>query len=318
MKKIIIALIAVVLVLTGGFIFLKSGDNNEVVNQEIENKEVQNQEVQNQEVQNQENQNKNGLTKEEVKAALVAEGEWRPNVAYNGDDVLSVSILYGSIIRYGGGINFYEDDTFYCSLIWHESDQEYNMNYGKYDIDTETKKITYTYNSGKVMQGTYEEVDGVITKIIYEESDYLDGNDYTVEFNRRTEEQKKLWNLTVSLMGEIWIPTSANIKGEDIGLTMVYGEDYTTIQGIAFDVIGTYTKHYVTSELDGIYEDYGFYWIDIENGAITYQLVKKVDDSRVDIIGKYEEENDKITKITFTENLGTENEIEVIFEPRVF
>ena len=32
MKKIIIALIAVVLVLTGGFIFLKSGDNNEVVN----------------------------------------------------------------------------------------------------------------------------------------------------------------------------------------------------------------------------------------------------------------------------------------------
>ena len=303
MKKKIIAIIAVILVIALGFVFVKSMDNGEIENPEMGNQEVQ---------------NKDALTKEEIKNMLVAEGEWRPSNAYSGDEVSSLSMLYGSIIRYGGGITFYEDDTFYCSLTWYEPDQEYNMNYGKYDIDTETKKITYTYNSGKIMHGAYEEVDGVVTKIIYEEADYLDGNDYTVEFDKKTEEQKKELNLTNSLMSASWIPTSASANGEAVELTTVYGENYMAIPGIIFEGIGTFSKVYATNELEGIYEVYGFYWIDIENETITYQLSKIEDTSRVDITGSYEEENDEITKITFIENAGTENEIEVTFEPVVF
>lgn len=308
MKKIIIALIAVVLVLTGGFIFLKSGDNNEVVNPEIENQEVQNQEMQNEEK----------SMEDVIKSALIAEGEWRPSSIYSGDEVSSLSMVYGTMVRHSGGISFYEDGTFYNSLIWYEPDQEQEFNYGKYEIDTETKKITYTFNSGNVMYGTYEEVDGVVTKIIYEEADYLDGNDYTVEFEKRTEEQKKELSLTNSLISARWIPTSANANGETVELTEVYGENYKDTPGIMFEIIGDFYKDYVTSDLDGIYEGYGFYWIDIENKTITYQLVKKEDGSRVDIIGSYEEENDEIIKITYTENFGTENEVEVVFEPVVF
>ena len=114
MKKIIIALIAVVLVLTGGFIFLKSGDNNEVVNPEIENQEVQNQEMQNEEK----------SMEDVIKSALIAEGEWRPSSIYSGDEVSSLSMVYGTMVRHSGGISFYEDGTFYNSLIWYEPDQE--------------------------------------------------------------------------------------------------------------------------------------------------------------------------------------------------
>lgn len=305
MKKIIIGIIALVLVLTGCFFLLKSRDNEEINNQEIQNQITQDSDIPVVE------KNEEDI----IKAALIAEGEWKPSKVYSGDEEVSISLVYGTIVIYSGGITFYEDGTFNNSLISHEDP---TLNYGKYEIDTEAKKITYTFNSGNVMYGTYEEADGVISKIIYEENNYFDGNDYTVEFEKKTEEEKKLNSLKNSLISARWIPTSAHSKGETAELTEVYGENYMEIPGMMFEIIGNFYKEHVTSELDGVYEGYGFYWINIENKTITYQLVKKEDGSRIDIVGSYEEENDEITKITFIENVGTNNEIEIIFEPVVF
>ena len=329
MKK-IIAIIAVVLVLVAGFVFVKSRDSEEVPNPVIENHEqisgeqasveqVSEEETSGEETSGEQTSEEqvSGEEIEKIKAALAAEGEWRPSRAFSGDENIGLP-MYGTLLRVGGSIKFSEDGSFVNSLVSLFGGQSDESDYGTYEIDVKERKITFNYDSGMVMNGAYVEEDGIITKIIYEEKGFIDDNCYIVEFDKKTEEQKKSQSLMNSLISARWIPTSANANGETVELTKVYGENYKDTQGIMFEIIGDFYKDYVTSELDGIYEDYGFYWIDIENKTITYQLVKKEDGSRVDIIGSYEEENDEITKITFTENFGTENEVEVIFEPVVF
>lgn len=317
MKK-IIAIIAVVLVLVAGFVFVKSRDSEEVPNPVIENHEqisgeqASGEQVSEEETSGEETSGEETKEIEKIKAALAAEGEWRPSRAFSGDENIGLP-MYGTLLRVGGSIKFSEDGSFVNSLVSLFGGQSDESDYGTYEIDVEERKITFNYDSGMVMNGAYVEEDGIITKIIYEEKGLIDDNCYIVEFDKKTEEQKKSQSLMNSLISARWIPTSASVN-----LTELYGENYMETPGIMFDGLGEFYKDYVTSKMDGIYEDYGFYWIDIENQKITYQLVKKEDGSRVDIIGRYEEENNEITKITFTENFGTENEVEVIFEPVVF
>ena len=154
MKK-IIAIIAVVLVLVAGFVFVKSRDSEEVPNPVIENHEqISGEQASGEQTSGEQTSEEqvSGEEIEKIKAALAAEGEWRPSRAFSGDENIGLP-MYGTLLRVGGSIKFSEDGSFVNSLVSLFGGQSDELDYGTYEIDVKERKITFNYDSGMVMNG---------------------------------------------------------------------------------------------------------------------------------------------------------------------
>lgn len=252
---------------------------------------------------------------ESIKNLLIAGGQWVPQTAY---DVLekkevSLSNVYGSGIKYGGGINFFEDGRFE-KFIGIDGENQDMFNLGTYSIDISNNQIIYTFNAGNVSNGKYEYENGEITSITIEEifgDDDTIYSDDIVTLVKKSPERLAREKIDSSLIENDWKPVSATKNGQIISLEDVYGKDYNKDLKIDFYGGGDMNKDIVVENSN--LSEYGFYFFDEEKISFQFIVNGNVDD-RIDIPCKYELQDGEVVSFTFIENYGTDNEIEVRFE----
>lgn len=310
MKKYILVLLTIVIV----FSFTGCNKNEDVItdnNQEIEENDTPLSEGQNENnVPVIEEQNENS-----IKNLLVAGGEWIPQNAY---DVLEqkeveLSFVYGSGIKYGGGITFFDDGRFEKFIgVGGENQDMFNL--GTYSIDIANNQIIYKFNAGNISNGKYVYENGEIESITFEE---IFGDEdaivskYIVTLVKKSPERLSNEKLINSLTESIWLPVSATQNGKQIALKDVYGKNYKSDLGIKF-----YGGEDMDKDLnveDYSWSPYGFYYFNGDKIMCQF-ITDSTTSARVDVPCEYELQDGKVVSLTFIENYGTDNEINVKFK----
>lgn len=246
-------------------------------------------------------------TKDEVniKQLLVSSDLFKLDSAHDSTTEDDYFKYWGTSYRYGGGVEFFDDDTFFYSIgIWAETFDRA----GTYVIDTYNNKITYRFQNGRVLEGAYKLENGKITEVTY--IDYNEDDPIYVTLRASTEEEILERKIEDSFAGE-WKFENATKGGEEYYIEnylnwnpMLYNFSFPDNDDIIIDSNPGYT-----------------YKIDIKENKILFNIVTKNYETPTPEIIKnassyfyYElDENNEIVRLTYVENENKNDELRINF-----
>lgn len=250
-------------------------------------------------------QNENIENNINIKELLASSGLFKIKSAYDSTTENDYLKYWGTSYRYGGGVEFFDNDTFFYSVgIWAETDDRE----GTYSIDMNNNKIIYKYNNGRVLEGTYTLENEKITEVTY--IDYNEEDPIYVTLRASTAEEILERKIENSFIDE-WQFENATIDGEKYEIDynsnwnpMFYDFKFPNNDNIIIDDTPEYT-----------------YKIDTKEHKILFNIVTKNHEVPLAEVLKnassyfyYElDENDEIVRVTYVENENKNDELRINF-----
>ena len=245
-----------------------------------------------------------------IKQSLVNSGRFVLSAAHDSNTDNDYFKYWGTSYRYGGGIEFFDNDTFFYSVgIWADTlDRS-----GTYIIDMYNNKIIYRFANGMILEGTYKLENNKITEVSYIESgEYLEDGPIYVTLRAQTEDEILKKKIQDSFVGN-WQLSSAYKNKQEYGI-----EDYYTFfaSGWIYDFKFPNNDNLMVSEANSL-----MYSVDTKEKKIWFSIANKEGDiASEEEIGDassffyYElDENNEINKVIYVENENKENELKLIF-----